>query len=350
MIAEILGVVRAHAAALVIVLPFLGAAAAVAIGRAHVSWAAAVLVSAASVMVSVDLVARSLLGESVGAAIGGMPIAPDELGVTSLALIAVAGLLALISAVAFFSEYDAGTAPFAVALLLCMQAGWSGAVVARDFTSLFLFVEIGWFASVGLVAMSALRNRAALNGALRMLLNGAVASALLLLGVALAERGLGPLIADLSRQRRLVLDSLQGEMRAVKDVVEESNGRRNDAVQPIVIDRRLPRTDRHEVGHIDRAEGTGFVGEEGLLPAGVGGFDLSQPGSGVCPVDRIQENHAGFSGLPGGLHQLIEDGPGRHTADNLARVRIDQRKSPATLYGLHEAVGDADRQVEIRHF
>jgi multicomponent Na+:H+ antiporter subunit D len=78
-----------------------------------------------------------------------------------------------------------------LALALCMIAGWSGALLAADFVGLFVSVETAWLAGVGLVALSGVRDRAALSGALRMLSAGGVAAAFLLLGVGLIERSIG---------------------------------------------------------------------------------------------------------------------------------------------------------------
>ncbi|MEZ6024246.1 MAG: proton-conducting transporter membrane subunit [Hyphomonadaceae bacterium] len=88
-------------------------------------------------------------------------------------------------------ELPARVAPFASALTLCVSAGWSGALLAPNLIGVFAGVETAWLAAVGLVALSAVRDNAGLNGAFRMLAAGGAASALMLLGAGLWWRAAG---------------------------------------------------------------------------------------------------------------------------------------------------------------
>ena len=203
MIEGYLDLARVHAALLVVSLPFLGAALATAIGHSRLSWAIASLAGIVTAIIAVDLCVRTLRGGSaLILAHEGLAIEADGLGAFALALVASAMALTAISAQAFFGGAGRAAAAFSPALVLALGGAWSGAVLARDFTTLFVFVEIAWFASVGLVAVSSYRSRGALNGALRMATLGGVAAAFFLLGVALAERALGSgTIATIASQR-----------------------------------------------------------------------------------------------------------------------------------------------------
>jgi multicomponent Na+:H+ antiporter subunit D len=99
----------------------------------------------------------------------------------------------MIGAGALLKDWPARVGPFALALALCVGAGWTGALLAPDFVGVFLAGEAAWLASVGLLALSGERDRGALNGALRMLGAGGVGSALFLLGIGLIGAGAGTL-------------------------------------------------------------------------------------------------------------------------------------------------------------
>ncbi len=197
MIGAILELARAHAALLALVVPAFGAALAVALPSARLSWMAAALVALVGAALAADFAWRAFLGAGAPLAHEALPLRLDGVGVWAAALIACVGALVMIAAGAQLTrDFAPRVAPFAMALLMVMIAGWCGAALARDFVGLVIGVETAWLASVGLVALSGDRDRGALTGALRMLTAGGVAGVLLLLGAGLTIYAIGA--ADLA--------------------------------------------------------------------------------------------------------------------------------------------------------
>jgi formate hydrogenlyase subunit 3/multisubunit Na+/H+ antiporter MnhD subunit len=183
---------RAHAPLLLLVLPLAGAAAAIAIPFARLSWLVAVLATAPAAALALDLAAQRLLSEApFVVAREGAALAADPTGAFAAALIACLTAAITFGAGALLRDYDARAAPLAMALTLGVGAGWIGALLAGDLAAIFLASQLAWLSAAGLVALSGERERGALNGAWRMLTAGGAASALMLLGVALVHRALG---------------------------------------------------------------------------------------------------------------------------------------------------------------
>ncbi len=162
--------------------PLAGAALVVLTPMARLAWFVAATSAIVAAAFALDLTASTL---SVGAANG--------VGLFATALVACCAAVVMVGAGALLKDWSARAAPFALALGLCVGAGWTGALLAADFVGVFLAAETAWLAGVALVALSGERERGALNGALRMLGAGAVASALFLLGVGLIGAGAGTL-------------------------------------------------------------------------------------------------------------------------------------------------------------
>ncbi len=181
---------RAHAPLFMIVLPLIGAALMLVSGAARWSWFVAGLVATAGAFVAVDFALGALAGTQPVAAVG-VSLHVDGIGAFAAALLAVVAALAIWGVGVTLKESGVAVAPLALALMLCATAGWTGALLAGDLTSIIAGVEAAWLAAVGLVAVNAVRDRAALNGALRMLTLGGVGFALLLLGAALFARAAG---------------------------------------------------------------------------------------------------------------------------------------------------------------
>lgn len=155
---------------MVVATPFLGAALAVLVPHARLSWAIALAALGAATAFAADLSMRGVLvhaGEGVA-----MFAAPLVLALAMLATLAGGGAL---------KEQSAQTAPFAMALALCAVGGWATALIAGDWIGLALAVETAWLAGAGFVALGD-ANRGALNGAMRMLAQGGASAALMLTG------------------------------------------------------------------------------------------------------------------------------------------------------------------------
>jgi multicomponent Na+:H+ antiporter subunit D len=175
---------RAHAPLLVIAVPVIGAAAAVAVGQARLAWAVAVAAQLCAAALAIDLAYRQLLVAPQAAMNEGVGLSLDPVGAYAIALLTTTALLATVAAGALLRDFGPRAA-LALAALLIANAGWNGALLARDFVGLFAGIETAWLAGVGLVALSVESGRAALNGAARMFVAGGAASALLLFGAGL---------------------------------------------------------------------------------------------------------------------------------------------------------------------
>ena len=102
-----------------------------------------------------------------------------------------------------------------------------------------------------------------------------------------------------------------------------------------------------DLGQVQGPEVAGLVGQERLLAAGVGGFDLPQVGDGVAPVEGVQEDDAGLAGGPGALDDEVEEPGGAHLLDLPAGAGVGQGEVPVFLDRLHEGVGQAHGDVEV---
>ncbi len=211
--------------------------------------------------------------------------------------------------------------------------------------------------------------------------------------------------ADLPVAVDRLLDPLDREVRHRDDVLEEPGAPLDPAVELVEVDRLLEeRLDgRLEVGvvvglpvrpdppvgaveggegrEVDVAEVAGLVLHQRLLAAGVRREDLVLRAvagrrrldrEGVLLVDAVEVDHAGLAVLPGAVDDALPDGrrrhrellarrdvlveavPGVHLLGvlgrdvGLARARVDERELLVVPERLHELVGDADGDVEVR--
>jgi multicomponent Na+:H+ antiporter subunit D len=198
-----------HAPLLMIAAPLIGAAIAALPAPARVSWAIASIAALIAAWAGLDLALRTLLAGAPLSVYGeAIALAPDGLGVFGAALITCVGALAMIAGGDLVKPIEPRAAPLAFALGACVIAGWTGALMARDLLGFALGVEIGWLAGVALAALAGARDRAALSGAMRMLVAGAVASAFLLLGVGLIGRAVGSWDIAVIKDARIVAPGL----------------------------------------------------------------------------------------------------------------------------------------------
>ncbi|MEQ1817331.1 MAG: proton-conducting transporter membrane subunit [Terricaulis sp.] len=187
---------RAHAPLLMIMAPLLGAALLLLTGVARVSWMVACVAAAASAYIAIDFASVVLSGFAQPVAEVGVSLFADGVGVFAAALLALTGAFAVLAVGASLKDGGDAAAPLALAIMLCIAAGWTGALVARDLVAIIAAVETAWLASVGLVTLNAQRDRAALNGALRMLSWGGVSAALMLIGAGMIGRATGSFAID----------------------------------------------------------------------------------------------------------------------------------------------------------
>lgn len=202
-----LDLLRTHAPLLVITLPLIGAAMAVLGGGRRWAWFAGSAFAIAAAAVAIDLAIR---GPGAPVAAFNVALHADGVGVLAAALLASVSAVVLFAAGAFSDEMEPRVAPLAVALLLCVSGGWAGALMARDLIGVAAAVETAWLAAIGLVAISNGRDRAALNGAMRMLIVGGVGAALMLLGVAMVARAVGSVDLDTLPLAQVAMPALAG--------------------------------------------------------------------------------------------------------------------------------------------
>lgn len=189
----LLDLARANGPALIVAAPLIGAALAVALPNGRLSWLAAVVGALVAAVVGVDLALRAA-GGGVNVATSLFGLRGDGFGAWAAALIASAGALSLLATGATLRrEFGARGASFAMALGACVVAGWCGAALAGDVATLIIAAEGAWLASIGFVALGSEGARGALSGALRMLIHGGVAVALMLAGAGFVFAGAGTL-------------------------------------------------------------------------------------------------------------------------------------------------------------
>jgi multicomponent Na+:H+ antiporter subunit D len=187
-----LDLARAHAPVLMLVLLLGGAALSVAVSQARLSWAVALLASGGALFVSLLAGADRLLRSgAVPAGEAGVGLAIDGVGAIAAPLLSGLLVLTLLSAAPALRALHPRTAPYAIALALCVAAGWIGALFAEDLLGLIAGSQIGWLAAVALLGVCGDRERGALNGALRMWTYGGAGAALMVLGLGLVMRAIG---------------------------------------------------------------------------------------------------------------------------------------------------------------
>lgn len=184
---------RAHAPALIVAAPLIGAALAFVSPWSRLAWAIGVLSCGGVAAVAFD---HAIWGAGApGAELGlshHMILALRYDGVSAFAapLITTSALLVLLGGAAHWRGPHPGATPHIVSLFLLCLAGWLAALFLGEMIGIFLAIETAWIAAIGLVALTA-QSRGGLNGALRMLVVGGVGSVLFLLGAGLIFRAAG---------------------------------------------------------------------------------------------------------------------------------------------------------------
>ncbi|MGE0741093.1 MAG: proton-conducting transporter membrane subunit [Hyphomonadaceae bacterium] len=194
MIGAYLDLARAHAPLLMLMLPLLGAAAAMVSPSPRLSWGLASLLLAAASALAGDVAFRFLGAGRIDVANEGVALGFDGVAAITTPIVLLLSALAMIGAAPLLKEFPARVGGLGLVLALCIAGGWTGALLAHDLVGVFVASEAAWLASIGLVALSP--NRGALNGAFRMLALGGLSAALFLVGLALLARAGGMLALD----------------------------------------------------------------------------------------------------------------------------------------------------------
>lgn len=205
-----LDLARAHAPLLMIAVLLIGAALMLVSGPARVSWLLACVAAVIGALISADFVVALLARGAQPIADVGVALFVDGIGAFAAALLSITLALVVFAVGATLKDAGGAPAPLSLALLLAMGAGWIGALMSRDLVAMFVSVEAAWLAAVGLTATNAVRDRAPLNGAFRMLTLGGVGSALTLLGVGMLARAAGALELDALPLAQIRMPNLAG--------------------------------------------------------------------------------------------------------------------------------------------
>lgn len=72
-------------------------------------------------------------------------------------------------------------------------------------------------------------------------------------------------------------------------------------------------------------------------------------GGGIGSIDRVEKHQPWFAAGPSRFDQSIEHERGRQSPRRGVGKRIDEGIGATACEGLHKGIGDADRQIEIRH-
>ena len=187
---------RIHAPLAIVAALLFGAAALLCVADRFAGWILAMFAAAASGVIALDLVWRLAIGQRVRLAQLDLAIGVDGVGAFAVALVALALFCVLTAAAPNRRLRDNQTEfarlePLTLGLILLIAGGWMLALFASDLAMMFLGAQTAWLASTGLAAVSGRRDRAALSGALRMLLLGGLASCLFLLGAGFVSFGAG---------------------------------------------------------------------------------------------------------------------------------------------------------------
>lgn len=193
-----------HLAALPILLPLIAAPIVLLVGRSHLAWLVATVVSACATLVAWQLLSASLVDGSLAYAVGGWsPPWGIELRVDAtnafvlLAVTAISTLVLIYAKDSVAKEIDGDKhVLFYTAHMLCL-AGLSGILVTGDAFNLFVFLEISSLATYTLVSLAA--DRRCLTAAFRYLVMGTIGATFILIGVGMLYMKTGTLnMLDLS--------------------------------------------------------------------------------------------------------------------------------------------------------
>src|SRR5262245_17520507 len=128
--AQDLDLARLHAPLLTLIIPLIGAALALVAPSARLSWLLATAAAATAAVVAFDLATRTLLrGAPLLHPVEGLSLRADGLSLFTTPLVAACAALTAMAAGASLRDFERRVAPFAMALVLCVGAGWSGALL-----------------------------------------------------------------------------------------------------------------------------------------------------------------------------------------------------------------------------
>ena len=139
--------------------------------------------------------------------------------------------------------------------------------------------------------------------------------------------------------QRIVID--------VDDVIQEVHRQRDGVAQLLIVDLPAKLGLFQHLDQVDRAQIAALIGQQGLLAAGVGGFDLALRRHHVVPVQTIQEDDARLAVGPCSLYDLVKQLAGRTLAARLLGSGIDEIIILILFHRLHKGFGKANGDIEV---
>ena len=103
----------------------------------------------------------------------------------------------------------------------------------------------------------------------------------------------------------------------------------------------------HHLHQIDGTEVTGFIGQQRLLTAGIGGLNFPLAWHNIIAVEPVEENDTRLPVVPGRFDNFIKYLPRVEGTGKLAAGRVNKIIIAARFHSLHKGFGDTDGNVKI---
>ena len=87
-----------------------------------------------------------------------------------------------------------------------------------------------------------------------------------------------------------------------------------------------------------------------MFAAGIGRFDRAKARGRIGTIDGVEKDQTWLAAGPRGFDEPIEYELCREPPRWFVGMGIDQGVGATACEGPHERIGDADREIEIRHF
>ncbi|GBE12491.1 hypothetical protein BMS3Abin13_00781 [bacterium BMS3Abin13] len=134
-----------------------------------------------------------------------------------------------------------------------------------------------------------------------------------------------------------------GKTIAVYHIIKKTNGKMHGPGKAGPVN--LPVD--HIAAQVDRAQIAALVGEQPLLPAGIGGLKLAKLRRAVGPVRGIYEENPWFAVMPGGVNNLVKNHAGAERVHDITIRGINQFIILTGFNRLHEPVRDGHAEIEV---
>ena len=121
----------------------------------------------------------------------------------------------------------------------------------------------------------------------------------------------------------------------------------DERAQPLPVDTGPPALTGDDMSEVDRAEDAALPGAQRNLAARVRRLEAAERRQRIRAGDGVDEHQPRIAAAPGGVHDTVEHLARAQPADRPLPARVNEIVGRPVLDGVHERVGDADRQVEV---